>query len=90
MELEPVADLAAAEALLSQRDRLPPEPLEIRVLAGDFRHGTSVVRNPDARVEWVVDSPFRAIVDRFVSVRTCDVLSGSPENEVRPPVRWMP
>lgn len=46
---------------------------------------------------YAVPSPFDATLKSgafryadFVSVRTCDVLSGSPENEVRPPVRWMP
>ncbi|MFF1912084.1 hypothetical protein ACFVYE_10690 [Streptomyces sp. NPDC058239] len=66
MDVEPVADLAATEALAAQGDGLLAETLEIGVPACGFRHTVSVVWNANVRVQSALDSPFRAIVDRFV------------------------
>ncbi|GGV89925.1 hypothetical protein GCM10015535_44940 [Streptomyces gelaticus] len=89
MDVQPVADLPEAEALPAQGDRLLAQTFEVGVLARDFRHVTSVARNADVRYESLLDSPFQAIPGCFVAVLRADVLSGSPENEVRSPVGWM-
>ncbi|MER8086400.1 hypothetical protein ABTZ57_14945 [Streptomyces sp. NPDC094048] len=88
MDAEPVADLSAAETLPAQRDGLFAQPFEVGVLARDFRHAPSVVRNADVRCESLIDSPFQAISGGSVSVRQTYVLPRSPESQVRPPVGW--
>ncbi|MFB6875996.1 hypothetical protein [Streptomyces sp. NPDC056323] len=89
MDLQPVTDLAAAEAFPAQGDGLLAQDFEVGVLARDLRHTTSVVRNADVRCESLLDSPFQATSGRSISVSQAHMLSRSPENEVRPPVGWM-
>jgi hypothetical protein len=89
-DLQPVPDLPHAEPLPSQRDRLLPQSLEVRVLATGMCHRTSVVRNADVRVERVLGSPDRAIYPPLRYDRSLSVLTDSPENGMRPPVGWMP